>query len=50
MKENHRKNNGVYLQTTHISASIYHKLQNLAPNQSLDNYVFFYYLVGIYLI
>ena len=27
MKENHRRNNGVYLKTTHISASIYHKLQ-----------------------
>ena len=26
--------------TTHISAFIYHKLQNMVPNQSLDNHVF----------
>ena len=33
-KKNCRNINGVYLKTSHISAAIYHKLQNLVPNQT----------------
>ena len=40
MKEIIEKIMGFIYKTTHISASIYHKLENLVPNQSLDNYVF----------
>ena len=36
---------GFIYRTAHTSASIYHNLQNLVPNQSLDNNVLFYYLV-----
>ena len=45
MRENHKKLRCIY-KITHIAASIYNKFQTLVPNQSLDNFVLFYYLVG----
>ena len=41
MRENGRKVMGCIFKTTRIAAAIYHKLQNLVPNQSLV-LVFFY--------
>ena len=42
MRENHKKILGVYPQVTHISAAIYHKLQNFARDQNLDIFLFIF--------
>ena len=36
---------GCFYKTTHILAAIYHKLQNMVPDQSLDNYLLSCYLI-----
>ena len=43
---NERKSMGCIYKTTPISAAINYKFPNLVPNQSLDNFVLFCYLVS----